>query len=135
MTAPSSSCTDRPGRAGISSDSFSARKEQALVILLAQSLAEAQIGRADAQASQGLWNEVAELELDPDRIINLLYGGEDLNDRAALKERDQQWLSAQMRRAPRGWSLRTLHLGRPQPYLSGIGISTRAGSGAQLSTR
>ena len=59
MTAPSSSCTDRPGRAGISSDSFSDRKEQALVILLAQYLAEAQIGRADAQASQGLWNEVA----------------------------------------------------------------------------
>ena len=61
MTAPSSSCTNRPGRAGVSSDSFATRKEQALVILLAQQLADAQIGRADAQASQALWDEV---ELD-----------------------------------------------------------------------
>ena len=115
MTAPSSSCTNRPGRAGVSSDSFAARKEQALVILLAQQLADAQIGRADAQASQALWDEVAELNIDPDRIIHLLYGGEEASDRTALKERDDSWLSAQQRSPQqRGWSLQRLHLGRPR---------------------
>ena len=115
MTAPSSSCTNRPGRAGVSSDSFAARKEQALAILLAQQLADAQIGRADAQASQALWDEVAELNIDPDRIINLLYGGEEISDRTALKERDDNWLSAQQRSPQqRGWSLQRLHLGRPR---------------------
>ena len=115
MTAPSSSCTNRPGRAGVSSDSFAARKEQALAILLAQQLADAQIGRADAQASQALWDEVAELNIDPDRIINLLYGGEEVSDRTALKERDDNWLSAQQRSPQqRGWSLQRLHLGRPR---------------------
>lgn len=115
MTAPSSSCTNRPGRAGVSSDSFATRKEQALVILLAQQLADAQIGRADAQASQALWDEVAELNIDPDRIIHLLYGGEEVSDRTALKERDDSWLSAQQGSPQqRGWSLQQLHLGRPR---------------------
>ena len=105
MTAPSSSCTNRPGRAGVRSDSFATRKEQALVILLAQQLADAQIGRADAQASQALWDEVAELNIDPDRIIHLLYGGEEVSDRTALKERDDSWLSAQQGSPQqRGWS-------------------------------
>ena len=108
MTAPSSSCTNRPGRAGVSSDSFATRKEQALVILLAQQL-------ADAQASQALWDEVAELNIDPDRIIHLLYGGEQVSDRTALKERDDSWLSAQQGSPQqRGWSLQRLHLGRPR---------------------
>ena len=115
MTAPSSSCTNRPGRAGVSSDSFATRKEQALVILLAQQLADAQIGRADAQASQALWDEVAELNIDPDRIIHLLYGGEEVSDRTALKERDDSWLSAQQGSPQqRGWSIQRLHLGRPR---------------------
>ena len=115
MTAPSSSCTNRPGRARVSSDSFAARKEQALAILLAQQLADAQIGRADAQASQALWDEVAELNIDPDRIIHLLYGGEEVSDRTALKERDDSWLCAQQGSPQqRGWSLQRLHLGRPR---------------------
>ncbi|UPM49461.1 MULTISPECIES: hypothetical protein [unclassified Synechococcus] len=114
MTAPSSSCTNRPGRAMVSSDSFTARKEQALVILLSQQLADAQIGRADAHASQSLWDEVAELDIDPDRIIHLLYGGEEVSDRAALKDRDDSWLSAQQMSPERGWSLQRLHLRRPR---------------------
>jgi len=99
----------------VSSDSFATRKEQALVILLAQQLADAQIGRADAQASQALWDEVAELNIDPDRIIHLLYGGEEVSDRTALKERDDSWLSAEQGSPQqRGWSLQRLHLGRPR---------------------
>ena len=114
MTATSSSCTNRPGRAMVSSDSFTARKEQALVILLSQQLADAQIGRADAHASQSLWDEVAELDIDPDRIIHLLYSGEEVSDRAALKDRDDCWLSAQQMSPERGWSLQRLHLRRPR---------------------
>jgi len=98
----------------VSSDSFTARKEQALVILLSQQLADAQIGRADAHASQSLWDEVAELDIDPDRIIHLLYSGEEVSDRAALKDRDDSWLSAQQMSPERGWSLQRLHLRRPR---------------------
>ena len=111
MTALSSSWALRPGRAGVPNQSFSALKEQALVIELTQRLAEAQIEQGDAVASQGLWNEIAALEIDPERIIHLLYNRERRSTHAALRATDDQWMNDQQPEIPaRGWRLKTFSL-------------------------
>lgn len=104
---------------GLSHDPFTARKQQALVVLLAQQLLDAQIRRADRLGSERLWQEVAALEIDPERITALIYGGEDPDDRQALRLQDDRWLAAQAPPQRRGWSFRTLTLARPwQPRRS-----------------
>ena len=40
----------------------------------ARRLAQAQFQLADAELSQRLWQDVADRDLDVDRILNLLYG-------------------------------------------------------------
>lgn len=98
---------------GFSHDPFTARKQQALVLLLVQQLADAQIRRADRAGSERLWQEVAALEIDPERITALLYSGLDANDRQTLRLEDERWLAAQVMPLRRGWSLKTLPLARP----------------------
>jgi hypothetical protein len=88
---------------------FSARKEQQLVFLLARELAEAQFLRADRPRSERLWQEVAALEIDPERITALLYEVNDHSDRAAMEEVDQAFLSPPPRHSLWSpWSRRTL---------------------------
>ena len=106
MPAPTKSCSSR--------DRFTASTQQALVLLLTQQLADAQIRRADARGSERLWQEVAALDIDPERITALLYSGQDVDDREALRIEDDAWLNRQGQRPQRGWSLQTLHLGRPR---------------------
>ncbi|QVV67199.1 hypothetical protein [Synechococcus sp. LA31] len=122
MTAPSSSCTHQGWRSGITSAAFTARKQQALVLLLTQQLMDAQFVRADAKSTDRLWREVAALEIDPDRILHLLYCGLDGSDRQSVAEQDDAWIQAHAALQPRGWSLRHLHLGhglrRPQAALN-----------------
>ncbi|NBU39030.1 MAG: hypothetical protein EBS32_12500 [Actinobacteria bacterium] len=103
MPAPASLCTR-----------FNAGTQQALVLLLSQQLADAQFHRADARGTERLWREVAALEIDPERVTALLYGGQDMNDREALRSQDDAWLAQQNAAPRRGWALRNLHLGRPQ---------------------
>ncbi len=74
----------RTGRDG----SFAELKERQLVFLLVRQLADAQFVRADRSLTQRLWQEVAALEIDPDRIAALLYGGHDPEDRLALEQLD-----------------------------------------------
>lgn len=78
-------------RADTFDGSFSDRKEQQLVFLLVRQLAAAQIEQAHPRISDRLWQEVAALDLDPERITWLLYGGHDLTDPVALAQLDQQW--------------------------------------------
>jgi len=87
-------------------------KEQQLVYLLVRQLATAQFDQAQPVLSQRLWDEVEALGIDPDRITWLLYGGQDLGDRAALAALDQEWRDREvlerqrLRRTPlwaRGW--------------------------------
>ncbi len=40
------------------------------------------------QLTHRLWEEVAALDLEPDRVIHLLYSGEDVDDDAALCAED-----------------------------------------------
>lgn len=95
----------RPSRPGTRLTSFSASKEQALVVLLVQQLAEAQFVRADRAAAERLWQEVAVLQLDVDRVIHLLYCGVDSRDRDALVAEDDLWLANQPRQPWSRWSL------------------------------
>lgn len=82
--------------------SFSECKEQQLVFLLARQLATAQFELANPAMTQRLWQEVAALEIDPERITALLYGGHDINDQEALRLIDEQWRSRH-RPQRRGW--------------------------------
>ncbi|MFN9621802.1 MAG: hypothetical protein ACK587_03040 [Cyanobacteriota bacterium] len=75
---------------------FAERKERQLVFLLTRQLAEAQFVRADQERTRRLWREVAALDLDPDRIIHLLYGVTDHADSAEMAAADGRWRSAQI---------------------------------------
>jgi hypothetical protein len=71
--------------------SFSECKEQQLVFLLVRQLAAAQFELANPAMTERLWQEVAALEIDPERICHLLYGGQDVNDVEALRRLDDPW--------------------------------------------
>ena len=86
--------TKRSAKSGGGFDgSFAECKEQQLVFLLVRPLAAAQIELAHAPMTARLWQEVAALEIDPERITALLYGGQDVTDRAALVVLDEHWRS------------------------------------------
>ncbi len=106
MPAPTQGCSSR--------DRFTATTQQALVLLLTQQLADAQLRRGDRSGSDRLWQEVAALEIEPERITALLYGGQDCHDRDALRELDDAWLSRQASPSRPGWGLQTLHRNRPR---------------------
>ena len=122
MTAPASSCTHQAWRSGVSSATFSARKQQALVLLLAQQLMDTQFRRADRPGSERLWQEVAALEIDPDRILHLLYSGVDGGDRSALIAADDAWIHRNAPASRHRWGLLHLHRNRrtlrPAPALN-----------------
>ena len=123
MTAPASSCTHQAWRSGVTSAAFSARKQQALVVLLAQQLMESQFQRADRSGSDRLWQEVAALEIDPDRIVHVLYSGLDGSDRPALMAADDAWILRNTNTSQRRWSLQHLHRrGRAQRPASAISL-------------
>ncbi|MFM7087470.1 MAG: hypothetical protein ACKOXO_10840 [Cyanobium sp.] len=114
--------------------SFAARKEQQLAFLLTRQLVEAQFRQADGPRSQRLWQEVAALELDPERITALLYGVCDHDDNSAMEAVDQPWACAE---APHGfWSVWAR---RPRPRQRPAGAwprsAPRAGSRAHREDR
>lgn len=79
------------------------RKLNQLVLTLVAQLAEAQFARADRTRSERLWQEVAALEIDPERITRLLYGGHDVNDREGLAAMDRSWSEAVARSGGFRW--------------------------------
>jgi hypothetical protein len=83
---------------------FAECKEQQLVFLLVRQLAAAQFELANVPMSRRLWEEVAALDIDPERITALLYGGQDVNDRDALRPLDNSWRARHRPGArPLGW--------------------------------
>lgn len=70
-------------------------KERQLVFALTRQLAQAQFARGDRQRAERLWQEAAAEEMDPDRIIALLYGVNDHADTAALDELDRPFREQQ----------------------------------------
>lgn len=83
-----------------SSSSALADKERQLVWLLVRQLGEAQAAPHGQARSERLWQEVAALEIDPERVIQLLYGGHDLNDREALAALDPSPVLPRQSRSP-----------------------------------
>jgi len=77
--------TDRNGE-----QDAAARKEQQLVFLLTRQLVDAQFVRADRERSRRLWQEVAALELDPDRITALMYSVSDHDDPLEMEAVDRE---------------------------------------------
>lgn len=108
--------------------SFAECKEQQLVFLLVRQLAAAQFELANPQMTQRLWQEVVALEIDPERITALLYGGQDVSDRDALRVLDEQW-RARHRPQPRRW------FSRPTPPVGGRRTAAPAGLRAHQPSR
>lgn len=97
-------CRGSGGDAGRFVGSFAERKEQQLVLLLVRQLAAAQQEPAAAALRERLWQEVAALEIDPERITALLYGGHDVTDQPVLQALDDAWRRGSVRRRPGvGW--------------------------------
>ena len=69
--------------------------EQDLYFSCARNLARAQFQLADEELSRRLWQDVAERELDVDRILNLMYGCWFQEDREAMQEADAAYCSEQ----------------------------------------
>ena len=67
---------------------FQTLKERHLLALLVHQLAHSQFDQANQQLTHRLWEEVACLELDPDRVIHLLHSGEDVDNDTALCAED-----------------------------------------------
>ena len=105
--------------------SFAELKQQQLVFTLVRQLAEAQFVRADRELTRRLWQEVADLEIHPDRITTLLYGGQSCADRQGLMSLDESWsqqaqAAAEPRRGFRwGWGGRAPRRGvlSSRPYV------------------
>ena len=91
------------GNGWTSSAGFTACKEQQLLFLLVRQLAYAQFERGDRTFSARLWQEVAALQIDPERVIHLLYGGQDPQDSAALAALDAGWPAAGHQPAAGRW--------------------------------
>ena len=91
------------------------RKEQQLVMRLCKDIARAQFVFANPKRSKRLWDEAAALEIEPDRLLHLLYGGVDLDDPADVIAADEHYLSQRQgyRRSP--WVSRILPTRRRQP--------------------
>ena len=84
-------CRESGGGPGRVEGSFAERKEQQLVLLLVRQLAAAQQEAGATALRERLWQEVAALEIDPERITALLYGGHDGSDRQVLQTLDDAW--------------------------------------------
>ncbi|MCP9815483.1 hypothetical protein KBY76_02235 [Synechococcus sp. GreenBA-s] len=108
-------CRGSGGGAGRFEGSFAERKEQQLVLLLVRQLAATQQEPAAAALRERLWQEVAALEIDPERITALLYGGHDVTDRQVLQTLDDAWRrgSVPLRRGVGWWPGRRRGLRSP----------------------
>lgn len=84
--------------------SFSARKQCQLLYLITRQLAEAQFVQADQARTTRLWQEAAALELDPDRIIHLLYGVADHADLQEMESVDRPYRQSMAARRRNWWT-------------------------------
>ncbi len=85
---------------------FAECKEQQLVFLLVRQLAMAQFQLANAAMTTRLWQEVGALDIDPERITALLYGGQDITDVNTLRALDDGWRERHQPIRRRGWLMR-----------------------------
>ena len=103
------------------------RKEQQLVMQLCKAIARAQFVFANPKRSKRLWDEAAALEIEPDRLLHLLYGGVDLDNPADLMAADDLYMNQRRsyRRSP--WVSRILTRRRSKPALPAQACSGSSG--------
>lgn len=85
----------QPSVKRIDAGRMAAFKEQQILLGLVQQLDRAQFRHGYRELSRRLWQEVGLLNLDPERVIHLLYSGVDVDDRQALLALDDQWCEQQ----------------------------------------
>jgi hypothetical protein len=122
----------RPRVGRIDAARLAAVKQQQILVTLVQQLAEAQFRRGDQPRSQRLWQELAQLELEPERATHLLYAGVDLGNRQALLELDSRWCAEQAAAAARRWQAPAWLRGSRR---RGRGLSPQRPSGAHRTAR
>jgi hypothetical protein len=99
---------------------FAELKDRQLVFQLVRQLARAQFSLADRELTRRLWQEVADLDMDPERIIALLYGVADMGDTEAMEEIDRVYRD---RAHPQPQRWQWLGFRRGQPGLGQPGVS------------
>ena len=70
-----------------------AYREQEVYFSCARNLARAQFQLADHELSRRLWQDVADRELDVDRILNLMYGCWFQDEIDSMQESDRHYFS------------------------------------------
>ena len=73
---------------------FKGTKEQEKVYALTRELVNAQFQLCDDELTNRLWEEVGNLNFDPERIINLMYKCYSHDDFAAMIETDSKYLES-----------------------------------------
>ena len=69
------------------------RNDRQSYFSLTRQLVSAQFVLADGQLAARLWQEVADRQMDPGRVINLLYGCSFPEDDQAMQDADDEYLS------------------------------------------
>ena len=73
---------------------FKGTKEQEKVYALTRELVNAQFQLCDDELTNRLWEEVANLNIDPQRIINLMYKYDSHDDFTAMIDADSKYLES-----------------------------------------
>ena len=73
---------------------FKETKDQQKVYSLTRELINAQFQLCDDELTNRLWEEVANLNIDPERIINLMYKCYSHDDFTAMIETDSKYLES-----------------------------------------
>ncbi|WP_269621741.1 hypothetical protein [Prochlorococcus marinus] len=69
-------------------------KDQEKICSLTRELINAQFQLCDDELTNRLWEEVANLNIDPERIINLMYKCDSNDDFAAMVDKDSKYLES-----------------------------------------
>ena len=73
---------------------FKGTKDQEKVYALTRELVNAQFQLCDDELTNRLWEEVANLNIDPERIINLMYKCYSHDDFTAMIDTDSKYLES-----------------------------------------
>ena len=73
---------------------FIEAKNQEKIFSLTRELINAQFELCDDELTNRLWEEVANLNIDPERIINLMYKCDSNDDFAAMVDKDSKYLES-----------------------------------------
>ena len=73
---------------------YKERKDQEKVCSLTRQLVNAQFQLCDDELTNRLWEEVGNLNIDPERIINLMYKCYSHDDFTAMIETDSKYLES-----------------------------------------